>query len=163
MKFYICHDSTGIVTCAKFCCDHTQTWILRSRAIFFCKVSIWDITILLVKRRPWCLPWSAWGTHDSTNFVNWAKASFKVTLVSDMEIVFGALVSLKSATRWFCLEDKLGQWETLHACSENVCLCLVLPCCLSRSWSPYWRTHSPIGANLQSVNIMLHGLIRESQ
>ena len=113
MKFYICHDSTGIVTFAKFCCDHTQTWILRSRAMSFCKVSIWDITILLVKRWPKCLPWSAWGTHDWTNFVNWAKDSFEVTLVSDMEIVFG--VSLKSAIRWFWLEDKLWQWETMPA------------------------------------------------
>ena len=43
-----------------------------------------------------------------------------------MEIVFGALVSLKSTIRWFCLEDKLRQWETMNACSEYVCLCLVL-------------------------------------
>ena len=40
----------------KFCCDHTQTWILRFRAIYFCTVSIWDITILLVKHWPRCLP-----------------------------------------------------------------------------------------------------------
>ena len=69
-KFCICHDSTGIVTCAKFCYDHAQTWILKFRAVSFCKVS--SSCILLVKRWTKCLPWSAWGTHDSTNFVNWA-------------------------------------------------------------------------------------------
>ena len=115
IKFCICHESTGIVTCAKFCCDHsTQTWIFRSRANSFCTVSIWDITILLVKRWPRCLPAyrgqpEARGSHDSTNFVNWTKDSFTVTLVSDMGIVFGALVFLKSAIRRFCPEDKLRQ------------------------------------------------------
>ena len=74
-KFCICHDSTGIVSSwhVQKKNGHTQTWILRSKAISFCKVS--SPRILLVK----CLPWSAWGTgpmpgldHDSTNFVNWA-------------------------------------------------------------------------------------------
>ena len=82
--------------------------------------------ILWVRHWPKCSPWSIWVTHDSTNSVNWAKDSITVTLVYDMEIVFGALVSWKSGIRWFCLEDKFQQWETLHAWSESVCLCLVL-------------------------------------
>ena len=73
-KFCICHESTGIVSSWHVQKnDHTQTWILRSKAISFCKVS--SPRILLVKRWPKCLPWLAWGIgpdHDSTNFVNWA-------------------------------------------------------------------------------------------
>ena len=38
-----------------------------------------------------------------------------MTLVYDMEIVFVALVSLKSAIRWFYPKDKLRQLETLLA------------------------------------------------
>ena len=120
----------------------------------------------VLKRWPRCLPWSAWGTHDSTNFVNWARDSFTVTLVSDMEIVFGALVSLKSAIRWFCLEDKPGQTSTMRPCMPALRMSVYVWCCragLSRSWPPYWRRHSPIGANLQNVSIKLHGVIRESQ
>ena len=185
-KFCKCHDITGIATCAKLCCDHTQARILRSRATSFLSFNLGHHNFVSETLTEMLTVTSlSWGTHYSTNFVN-----FTVTLVSDMEIVFGALVSLKSTIRWFWLKDNL------RPCMPALRMSVYVWCCLFVGWlvieveqlftvleqwrtavpkikwtlfiwvmlwPPYWKTHSPIGANLQSDSIKLHGLIRESQ
>ena len=130
-KFYICHDSTGIMTCAKFCCDHAQTWILRSRAISFRKVLSWDITncvsetltymlTMISLRDPWMMIQQISSTGPKTHTL-WHGVRLWCTCL-------------------FKIHDRviLPRRQT-SAMGDLACL---LWECLFMLWLPYWSTQS---------------------